>query len=156
MKRIQELLVLGIISFLFTLGSCNFLNIDEYFNDMISLDTVFARQELLEEYLWGAAALLPQEGNVYKDSDGPFGSATDEMVMTWPSTSYAGGYLLADEVTPFDTYYNVWGKYYQGIRKANTIFARIDECKDLGLIDRRDILGMTHFLRGYFYFRGVL
>lgn len=66
MKRIKELLVLGIISFLFTLGSCNFLNIDEYFNDMISLDTVFARQELLEEYLWGAAALLPQEGNVYK------------------------------------------------------------------------------------------
>lgn len=152
MKRIKELLVLGIISFLFMLGSCNFLNIDEYFNDMISLDTVFARQELLEEYLWGAAALLPQEGNVYKDSDGPFGSATDEMVMTWPSTSYAGGYLLADEITPFDTYYNVWGKYYQGIRKANTIFARIDECKDLGLIDRRDILGMTHFLRGYFYF----
>ncbi|UVV58810.1 RagB/SusD family nutrient uptake outer membrane protein [Bacteroides thetaiotaomicron] len=46
----------------------------------------------------------------------------------------------------------MWGQYYKGIRKCNTIFTRIDECKDLKGLDRREIMGLTHFMRASFYF----
>lgn len=133
-------------------NSCNYLEVDEYFNDMIPLDSIFARQELLERYLWGASALLPNEGNLYANSFGPYMTATDECLMSWKSTEYAGTYLQADEVSSFNDYYNFWDRYYQGIRKANMVITRIDECKDLATFDRREILGLAHFLRGYFYF----
>lgn len=119
---------------------------------MIPLDTIFARQELLERYLWGASYLLPNEGALYASSFGPYMTATDECLMSWKSEEYAGTYLQADEVTPFTKYYNMWDRYYQGIRKANMVITRIDECNDLATFDRREILGLAHFMRGYFYF----
>ncbi len=42
---------LGII--LFMLTSCNYLAVDEYFNDLTPLDSIFARQDYLERYVWG-------------------------------------------------------------------------------------------------------
>lgn len=149
MKTIQYICI-AICAMVYS--SCDFLNVDEYFSDMIPLDSVFAREELLERYLWGASALLPAEGNLYTNSFGPYMTATDECLMSWRTGAYAGTFLQADQITPFDGYYNFWDRYYKGIRKANTVMTRIDECKDLATFDRREILGLAHFLRGYFYF----
>ena len=150
LKNLFKYLCIAICTSIYS--SCNYLNVDEYFNDMIPLDTVFARQELLERYLWGASYLLPNEGDLYSNSFGPYMTATDECLMSWRKAEYAGTFLQADQVTPFSGYYNMWDRYYQGIRKANTVMTRIDECKDLATFDRREILGLAHFLRGYFYF----
>lgn len=40
---------LGIIPFM--LSSCNYLAVDEYFNDLTPLDSIFARQDYLERYV---------------------------------------------------------------------------------------------------------
>lgn len=137
------------------MNSCNYLDMDSYFNDFTPLDSIFARQEYLERYLWGTAALLPNEGSLYGNSFGPYMTAVDEVLMSWKKAEYAGTFLTADEVTPFSNYYNNYEKYYQGIRKCNTILSRIDEAKDLEALDKREILGLTYFLRGYFYFHLV-
>lgn len=131
--------------------SCKHLDMDAYFNDFTPMDSIFARQEYLERYLWGTADLLPNEGALYGSSFGPYMTAVDEVMMSWKKDEYAGTFLTADEVTPFSNYYNVYEKYYQGIRKCNTILQRIDETKDLEAIEKREILGLTYFLRGYFY-----
>lgn len=131
--------------------SCKHLDMDAYFNDFTPMDSIFARQDYLERYLWGTAALLPNEGALYGSSFGPYMTAVDEVMMSWKKDEYAGTFLTADEVTPFSNYYNVYEKYYQGIRKCNTILQRIDETKDLEAIEKREILGLTYFLRGYFY-----
>lgn len=132
--------------------SCNYLNVDEYFNDLTPLDSIFSKQSYLERYLWGAAGLLPNPGDLYSNSYGPFMTAVDEALLSWQKDEYAGTYLYADKVTPYNNYYNVWGRYYKGIRKCNTIFTRIDECKDLKPIDKREILGLNYYLRASFYF----
>ena len=62
LKNLFKYLCIAICTSIYS--SCNYLNVDEYFNDMIPLDTVFARQELLERYLWGASYLLPNEGDL--------------------------------------------------------------------------------------------
>ena len=141
---------LGIIPFMLT--SCNYLAVDEYFNDLTPLDSIFARQDYLERYVWGTAALMPAQGNLFSGSYGPYETAVDEVLLSWQKAEYAGTYLYADKVTQNDSYYNMWGQYYKGIRKCNTIFARIDECKDLKGLDRREIMGLTHFMRASFYF----
>ena len=38
------------------------------------------------------------------------------------------------------------------IRKANMILARIGECKDITPLQRAELIGYTHFLRGYAYY----
>ena len=141
---------LGIIPFMLT--SCNYLAVDEYFNDLTPLDSIFARQDYLERYVWGTAALMPAQGNLFSGSYGPYETAVDEVLLSWQKAEYAGTYLYADKITQNDSYYNMWGQYYKGIRKCNTIFTRIDECKDLKGLDRREIMGLTHFMRASFYF----
>lgn len=132
--------------------SCKHLNMDPYFNDFIPMDSIFARQDYVERYLYGTAALLPDEGNLYSSSFGPYMTAVDETMMSWKTTEYAGTFFQADEVTAFSPYYKMYGEYYKGIRKCNTLLQRIDETKDLSTIDKREILGLTYFLRGYFYY----
>lgn len=152
MKIIKSIPIYIVVAFTLLTGSCNYLNVDEYFNDVIPTDTIFARKEFLERYIWGAAALMPAEGNLYSNSYGPYMTATDECQMSWRSTEYAGTLLQADEVTPFSSYYNFYAQYYKGIRKTNVVFTRINECKDLNNVDKRDMLGLTYFLRAYFYY----
>ena len=141
---------LGIIPFMLT--SCNYLAVDEYFNDLTPLDSIFARQDYLERYVWGTAGLMPAQGNMFGSSFGPYETAVDEVLLSWQKGEYGGTYLYADQVTPSSGYYNMWGQYYKGIRKCNTIFARIDECKDLKGLDRREIMGLTYFMRASFYY----
>ncbi len=151
MKIIKKIIfsLLAITPFI---TSCNYLSVDKYFNDLTPLDSIFAKQDYLERYLWGAAGLLPNPGNLYAGSYGPYMTAVDEVLLSWQKGEYGGTYLFADKITPFSGYYNLWGQYYKGIRKCNIILDRIDECRDLKSIDRREILGLTHFLRGAFYY----
>ena len=142
--------VLGIIPFMFT--SCNYLAVDEYFNDLTPLDSIFSRQDYLKRYVWGTAGLMPSQGNMFTNSYGPYETAVDEVQMAWQKDGYGGSFLYADKITPNSDYYNMWGQYYKGIRKCNTIFTRIDECKDLKGLDKREILGLTYFLRASFYY----
>lgn len=135
--------------------SCNYLSVDKYFNDLTPLDSIFSRQEYLERYLWGAAGLLPSLGDLYANAHGPYMTAVDEIQLSWQKGEFGGTFLYADKITPFSNFYNVWSNYYKGIRKCNNIMTRIDECQDLKPIDRREILGLSHFLRGSFYFHLV-
>lgn len=150
-KHLFRLLMLtGIFPALMT--SCNYLSVEQYLNDLMSLDTVFARQDYLERYIGGTAGLLPGEGNLFSNSHGPYCTAVDEVLLSWQKSEYAGTFLYTDKITPESGHYNRWGSYYKGIRKCNTIFARIDECKDLKAIDKREFLGLTYFMRASFYF----
>lgn len=87
---------LGIIPFMLT--SCNYLAVDEYFNDLTPLDSIFARQDYLERYVWGTAALMPAQGNLFSGSYGPYETAVDEVLLSWQKAEYAGTYLYADKL----------------------------------------------------------
>ena len=67
----------------FMLTSCNYLAVDEYFNDLTPLDSIFARQDYLERYVWGTAALMPAQGNLFSGSYGPYETAVDEVLLSW-------------------------------------------------------------------------
>lgn len=134
--------------------SCSdYLDVNPYFDDIFELDSVFKRKEYLEKYINGAGALLPAEGDLWTNAWAPYSGASDECFTSWNDSRHKAIQLLLDEVTPMSDFYNNYGRYYKGIRKANIVLERIGECEDLLTIDRRDFMGRCYFLRAYFYYK---
>lgn len=137
--------------------SCNdYLDVDEYIDQMTSLDSVFTRGTYLVQYINGAAGYLPNEGNLWTSSPTPFQGASDENFTSWNDDRHAGIKFLLDEITPSSGYFNNYPSYYQGIRMALTVLQRIHEVQDISDIDRRDYIGRCYFLVGYYYYQLLL
>ena len=138
-------------------SSCeSFLDIDEYIYDRTTIDSVFSDKVKLFEYINGIVTDLPNEGDLFMiNVDTPAAGADDDWFAgaTYDTYSSPGLYLLLDYVTPEEyAFSGYWAKMYRGIRKANLALGRIDECKTLTDIERRDYLGRLHFMRAYFYY----
>ncbi len=136
--------------------SCNFLDIDEYFSDEIKIDSVFANKRNVEAYVWGITREFADEGSIYQNADTPGPLATDEaFTMYGTQHNYNGMRLVLNEINANNTYSlgDVWTKSYQCIRRANTVFARIDEAVDLTPTDRAEILALNRFMRAYAYYK---
>lgn len=164
--NLKTILLLPVILVIISFSSCrDFLDISEYTVDMLEYDTIFKSKLHLEEYLWGAAASLPDEANIWGStwSTGPNAfpgvSASDEAYNQWnntsqPGTMYILGGINADNVADgfSGKTFNFWKNMYQIIRKTNMIVNNIDKTQDLGTTDRNNILGYTYFLRAYAYY----
>ncbi len=159
MKHIKYQLLLSVM--LVSFGSCrDFLNIDQYTEDMYTYDSIFSTQVLLEQYLWGAANELPDEANFFGQT-GTSGalfagiSASDEAFNSWdrdshPGTKYVQGRYNADNIG--GSRFDWWASMYKIIRKTNIILANIDKCQDISTVEKNEILGYTYFLRAYSYY----
>lgn len=133
-------------------SSCDFLDVSDKFDDTLQLDSVFARKIYLEKYLWGTAALLPDESDLWSTPYYPSIYGSDEGFTMWESDYEAQRFLIND-VTPDNIrHMDIWGKMYKIIRKSNTILQRIGECTDLSSQDKREFVGYTYFLRAYAYY----
>lgn len=136
--------------------SCDdYLDVDSYFDEIFELDSVFKRKEYLEEYINGAGKLLPNEGDLWTSAWSPYQGASDENFTSWNDSRHKAIQLMVDEVTPQSDFYNNYGTWYKGIRKANLVLERINECEDITTSDLRDFMGRCYFLRAYFYYKLV-
>ncbi|MBN2661693.1 MAG: RagB/SusD family nutrient uptake outer membrane protein [Tannerellaceae bacterium] len=156
MKNIKYNLLAIFTFFVLMMPSCNYLDVSEYFEDTLHVDSVFQKKVYLEKFLWGAAALLPDEGNIFTNSYYPAVLGSDESFTMWES-SYNSQRFPINEITADNLgSMNIWPNMYIIIRKANTILSRINECPDMNAQEKREIVGYTHFLRGYAYYFLVL
>jgi hypothetical protein len=134
-------------------SSCNFLSVDDYFNETMKYDSVFANKYNLERYLWATAASFPDEGAIFGYNYTPGPTATDEGFALFGEGEFRGMAYTLGYVTPSNLYsMNTWNSMYIIIRKANTIIARMDEAKDMTQFDKRDMLGFVYFMRAYAYY----
>lgn len=145
-------------------SSCkDYLDIGDYFDDEFNIDSATANVRYLEAYMWGAAAMFPEESHTIRQSYTPGPMATDEGIngLTPGSNNvYYGMDFVTGNVTP-DFYgnspgpygnLNQWGRYYKIIRKSNFILANLDAPRDMTTTDRARIEGYTRFLRAYAYY----
>lgn len=154
-NRVSSSFVLLSVLFLSFSSCSDYLSIDNYFSDEIKLDSVFANTRYITAYMWGAANMFPDEGNILQNNYTPGPLATDEAFTSFLSTThnYNGMAYVLGEVTPSSMRsFNTWGNLYKIIRKCNTIFNRIDEAKDMTTKERFEILGTTRFIRAYAYY----
>lgn len=145
--------ILAFICITACLHSCNFLEVDNYFDDTLKYDSVFQNKLNLEKYMFGAAAMFPDEGAFIGNNYTPGVFATDEAFILGPVGEYRGMNYVLGALSPDDLLgFNTWSNMYKIIRKANTILARMDEAVDLTSLDRLEILGYSYMLRAYAYY----
>ena len=120
------------------LSSCeSYLDVDSYFYDQTNIDSIFQSKVRVNEYINGIATKLPNESKLFTESSFPFGMASDECFASWPEdygdsgNRHSAMALLLGNETPQSAHYNNWVTFYQGIRKANIVLTRINECKEL-------------------------
>lgn len=66
MKRLKLLTWLSILSVSTLFVSCkDFLNIDSYFDDEFKIDSIFTQTRYVEAYMWGAATMFTDEGQIF-------------------------------------------------------------------------------------------
>lgn len=150
---------LGLLST--ALFSCtNYLDVDNYFQHTTQLDSIFTNKRLTEQYIYGAASYLPNEGNLWTiegEPGLPFQGASDENFTSFNDNRHAAIKLLLDELTSFyESRFLNYPRYYTGIRKASIVLQRIGEVQDISDLDRRDFMGRCYFLRGYYYYMLLL
>src|SRR5690554_55391 len=141
-------------------SSCkDYLNIDNYFDDEFNIDSAFVNARYMEAYMWGAAAMFPDESNTIRYGYTPGPMATDEgfngLTGGGSNNVYYGMDFVTGNITP-DFFgsgggpggnLNQWGKYYKIIRKCNLILENLDVPGDMTTDDRIRIEGYTRFIR---------
>ncbi|WP_083714554.1 RagB/SusD family nutrient uptake outer membrane protein [Bacteroides bouchesdurhonensis] len=154
---IRKIIYLPFISLLIGLctcfiQSCNYLDIDQYINDMQSLDTVFQKKGLTEQFLYNVYSYLPSPGQTW-DGDNPKSIpwilCADEAFNVEPN----GVNNFCNNIfTSNNKEFTKWKRYYEGIRNASIFIKRAPECKELNTIQLREYIGEAQFLKAYFYF----
>lgn len=130
--------------------SCDFLEIDQYINDLPTLDSVFLRRETTMQYLANVYGFLPDGGS---PQQAPWTPVSDECLCTYQDGSSAYySYFSNNNMSSHSNYFDRWAHYYQGIRNASVFLRRVSECEELTPIQLKEFIGEAHFLRAYFYF----
>ena len=136
-------------------SSCDYLNVDKYFDDEFKLDSTFTQTRYVEAYMWGMTTMFPDEAATirYNNTPGPY--AADEGFINvrvgnivYNGSNFSMGYITPDDLKELNT----WGTYYKIIRISNTILTRMGEVPNMTLVDRRKIEGYTRFFRAYAYY----
>ncbi len=74
--------------------------------------------------------MVPESYYLMKETCGPMlgrliKGASDENFTSWNDSRHKAIQLMVDEVTPQSDFYNNYGTWYKGIRKANLVLERI-------------------------------
>lgn len=160
---LNTLRTIAMLTFMAALtSSCkDYLNIDNYFDDEFNIDSAFVNARYMEAYMWGAAAMFPDESHTIRYGYTPGPMASDEgfngLTGGGSSNVYYGMDFATGRITP-DFYgdaspnLNQWGRYYKIIRKTNNLLENLDTPRDLSTNDRLRIEGYTRFIRAYAYY----
>ena len=84
-----------------TTSCSNFLNIDNYFDDEFNIDSVFTNARYMEAYMWGAAAMFPDEAQTIRNGYTPGPMATDEGFNGLTGSGTANIYIIIYSKTLF-------------------------------------------------------
>ncbi|GBU07412.1 starch-binding protein [Bacteroidales bacterium] len=133
--------------------SCDYLNVDGYFDETFKLDSTFSNMQNIEKYMWGTSASFPDEGAVLGSNFTPGVFASDEGFTMFGYGEFFGMSFINGQVTPDNLYgMDNWYSMYKVVRKTNNILSRMHEANDMTTLGSYPILGYTHFIRAYAYY----
>ena len=121
MKKVIKYLSILAISAVAATSCSDYLEVDRYFNDRMTLENVFTNQDYAEQWLADTYSHL--RGNnteVCGKYSSPHNFADDQTFGDGHRTDHYG-YVTSGQWEMVDYASNVWSECYNGIRKA-TIF----------------------------------
>ena len=151
----MQIKIAGLLLILSTFASCDYLDVDQYFDDTLTLDSAFTKRTYVEGFLSNAFEVM------YVD--------VSDICSGGRDASYTGGYALyaSDDLLKMDDYtkryqngeYSAtetlledkWKRVFEPVRKASTFIKYVDKCTEMTLAERSDLKAQARFLRAYAY-----
>ena len=102
------------------LTSCDFLDVDNYFQATFKEDSVFHSKENAEGYLWNTPQEFPHEGNIWGGSWNPGETASDEIAVKWQTSEFWGAQFSIGRIneTNIPNWY-LWKNMYVIVQRCN-------------------------------------
>ena len=155
MKKVIKYLSILAISAVAATSCSDYLEVDKYFNDRMTLENVFTNQDYAEQWLADTYSHL--RGNnteVCGKYSSPHNFADDQTFGDGHVTDHYG-YVTSGQWESVDYASNVWSECYNGIRKA-TIFMQnvhmlIADSRYVTEEDVKDYHAQARFVRAYYY-----
>lgn len=156
MKRYPYYFIL--IAALALASSCQKKFLDQVPDDKLTIDQVFQRQDLSEQYLAGVYNSITISWQVLAWD--PWECTSDEADVTYniPSNAkYRSSLMNIGNWSAASDYYDWWVDYYKAIRSASYFMQHIGENRQiLALANGKDLIrrytAEARFCRAYFYF----
>lgn len=125
--------------------SCSdYLDVDKYFYDQMTLDSAFSKRQYVEGWLANAFEPIDQ----LAESDGITRFLSDDIVKYDGHDLQNGNYSAS---TNNDRSKELLYKGYECIRKASTLINNVDRCSELTSSEKEDMKGQMRFVRAYAY-----
>jgi len=147
----KKLLVIFLCFSLFT--SCKKDFLDQVPDDIITLEEVFNRRDLSEQYLANVYNYIRDEA--HRTNNTPWDVISDDVDVSQRNTPFQ---VNIGNWSASSNYWNFWTHYYKGIRSATTFINNIDGNEQI-LEDERggstlisQYKAEARFLRAFFYF----
>lgn len=160
MKKIISIPVLGIVAASMLLGSCaKELDSDKYFDDRVTLETVFTDINMTNGWLAQAFSFLKGDLADCKTKEVAYNQCfADDMYYGDRDANKGDNYPYMHSYNAFKRGdYNenfgsgAWSDGYKGIYQASIFIHNIDRNYKMSSEDRTDLKGQARFVRAYYY-----
>ncbi len=127
------------------MSSCaDYLDVDKYFYDQLSIDSAFSKRKYVDGWLSNAFEPI----QYITEGEGMRRWMSDDIVK-YEGRDYQNGNYSAS--TNNGDSENLLYKAYEAVRKASTFIDNVDRCGELTQVEKADMKGQMRFIRAYAY-----
>ena len=143
--------ILYIILFICCTGSfhscTDYLNVDKYFYDQLTLDSAFSKRIYVEGWLATTFDVMGRAGEFYE----PFRWASDDLYHPDMINYVEGNYSSSNQLWDGSEIEGRIWRMYEGVRRASTFIENVGNCPELTMSEISDMKAQARFLRAYSY-----
>lgn len=144
MKKILLYIFLPIVAGGMFSSCADYLDVDKYFYDQLSIDSAFSKRKYVDGWLSNAFEPI----QYITEGEGMRRWMSDDIVK-YEGRDYQNGNYSA--TTNNGDSENLLYKAYEAVRKASTFIDNVDRCGELTEVEKADMKGQMRFIRAYAY-----
>lgn len=144
MKKILLYIFLPIVAGGMFSSCADYLDVDKYFYDQLSIDSAFSKRKYVDGWLSNAFEVI----QYITEGEGMRRWMSDDIVK-YEGRDYQNGNYSA--TTNNGDSENLLYKAYEAVRKASTFIDNVDRCGELTEVEKADMKGQMRFIRAYAY-----
>ena len=127
------------------MSSCaDYLDVDKYFYDQLSIDSAFSKRKYVDGWLSNAFEPI----QYITEGEGMRRWMSDDIVKYEGRDYQNGNYSSSTNNGDSE---NLLSKAYEAVRKASTFIDNVDRCGELTQVEKADMKGQMRFIRAYAY-----
>lgn len=144
MKKILLYIFLPIVAGGMFSSCADYLDVDKYFYDQLSIDSAFSKRKYVDGWLSNAFEPI----QYITEGEGMRRWMSDDIVKYEGRDYQNGNYSVTTNNGDSE---NLLYKAYEAVRKASTFIDNVDRCGELTEVEKADMKGQMRFIRAYAY-----